>query len=217
MKFKTKLCLYAVAFCVLYVLYCIYGNDVATYLRKHRATIIAGMVTFILLLCAIYFKGLKKGKHEKTGRGKRKAVSKTPKNGSIPKGSILVIDTNVWMNSSLTSWFTQLSKKAKSSKYIIHVENIVLGELKGLTKNAEKAKDAHTGMKRIEDLQITLSSANFRMEDHANRKSDHFADPVLVRYAKSKKDSIIITDDRELRILAREQGISALRPADCRF
>ncbi len=215
MKFKTKLISYAIFIVTLYILYRIYGKDVASALRKHY---FVGIILPACILLVAFYLWIKHHTHRRHQNSSRKKSTSPLPSGKdcIPKGSFLIIDTNVWMNSSLSSWFTKLRKKATACKWTIHVESIVLGELKGLTKNTDKARDAHTGMKRIEELQMTLS-ANFRMEDHANRKSDHSADEVLVRYAKNHKKSILITDDRELRIMAREQGVTTMRPADCRF
>ena len=205
MSFKTKVSLYAVIISALYIAYRIYGDDITAALYRHRFTIIGILASVLFIVCTLWLKLRKRPNfHEKGG-----AIH-------IPKGSILIIDTNVWMNPSLSKWFTQLGKKAKGYKWTIHLESIVLGELKGLTKNPDKAKDAHAGMKRIEGLQIGVP-ANFRIEDHANRKTDHLADKVLLRYAKSKKKSILVTDDRELRILAREQGITAMRSSECKL
>ena len=205
MSFKAKFILCAVISSALYITYRVYGDDIVAALYRQRYAIIGVLAAVLFIGCWLWGKLRKRAK----GRGKGGAVS-------IPKGSVLIIDTNVWMNPTLTKWFTQLSKRAKTNKWTIHLESIVLGELKGLTKNPDKAKDAHAGMKRIEELQISIPS-NFRMEDHANRKTDYLADKVLLRYAKSKKKSILVTDDRELRILAREKGITAMRPCECKL
>lgn len=205
MSFKTKLFICAVIISALYITYRVYGNDIAAAIYRHRFALFGIVSALLFAFCVLWLKLRKRHKHSK----RSKAVT-------IPKGSIIIIDTNIWMNPTLARWFTQLCKRVKEHKWTIHLESIVLGELKGLTKNSDKAKDAHTGLKRVESLQMSLST-NFRIEDHANRKTDSSADRVLLRYAKSKKKSIIITDDRELRILAREQGISAMRSVESRF
>jgi rRNA-processing protein FCF1 len=48
------------------------------------------------------------------------------------------------------------------------------------------------------------------LEDNAIRGKDTHADPVLIRMAADIPNSLLITNDRELRILAKSQGIVAI-------
>lgn len=134
---------------------------------------------------------------------------------SSTRGNVLLIDTNVWMDDQLRPWFGNLEKKLKKNGWVILLESIVLGELKGLSKNEEKRKLAQLGMSRIERLQNELGK-QFRMEDNSTAK-DTIADTVLMRTAARLKGSMLITNDKELRILARSKGINALRSGDCQF
>ena len=142
----------------------------------------------------------------KPKRGRKKKVS---------GGKVLIIDTNVWMDDQLRPWFGNLEKKLKKNGWVILLESIVLGELKGLSKNEEKRKLAQLGMSRIERLQNELGK-QFRMEDNSTAK-DTIADTVLMRTAARLNGSMLITNDKELRILARSKGIIALRSGDCQF
>lgn len=142
----------------------------------------------------------------KPKRGRKKKVS---------GGKVLIIDTNVWMDDQLRPWFGNLEKRLKKNGWVILLESIVLGELKGLSKNEEKRKLAQLGMSRIERLQNELGK-QFRMEDNSTAK-DTIADTVLMRTAARLKGSMLITNDKELRILARSKGINALRSGDCQF
>lgn len=128
---------------------------------------------------------------------------------------ILLIDTNVWMDDGLQHWFKRLERYISENDGIIQLESIVLGELKGLSKNEEKRKIAQLGMSRIEHLQMKLGS-QFLMVDNSTR-SDSIADTVLLRTAAELRNSILITNDRELRILARDKGINALKSSQFRF
>mgnify|MGYP003287242703 CR=1 FL=1 len=134
---------------------------------------------------------------------------------SSTRGNVLLIDTNVWMDDQLRPWFGRLEKHAKKNGWIILLESIGLGELKGLSKNEEKRKLAQLGMSRIERLQNELGK-QFRMEDNSSAK-DSIADTVLLKTAARLKGSMLITNDKELRILARSKGINALRSGDCQF
>ncbi len=133
----------------------------------------------------------------------------------LTSGNVLIIDTNVWMDDRLRPWFGRLEKQAKKNGWIILLESIVLGELKGLSKNDEKRKIAQLGMSRIERLQNELGK-QFRMENNATDQ-DTIADSVLLRTAARLSGSMLITNDRELRILARSKGINALRSSECNF
>lgn len=137
------------------------------------------------------------------------------KRGKTAAGTIILIDTNVWMDDKLRPWFGKLERQAKNKGWVILLENIVLGELKGLSKNEAKRQLAQLGMSRIERLQNELGG-QFRIENNATAK-DTIADTVLLRTAADNKGSILITNDRELRILARNHGIRALRSSECRF
>ncbi|MBR5887173.1 MAG: hypothetical protein IKZ07_03095 [Akkermansia sp.] len=130
-------------------------------------------------------------------------------------GNVLIIDTNVWMDDRLRPWFGRLEKQAKKNGWVILLESIVLGELKGLSKNEEKRKIAQLGMSRIERLQNELGK-QFRMENNATAQ-DTIADTVLLKTAARISDSMLITNDKELRILARSKGINAFGSAECKF
>ena len=134
---------------------------------------------------------------------------------NIPLNSILLIDTNVWMAENLDSWFDELEQNAKENGWCVQLESIVLGELKGLSKNEVKRNLAQLGMVRIERIQASLGN-NFQLVNNATSK-DTIADTVLIKTAKRQKDSILITNDRELRILAKDKGVNARRSAECQF
>ncbi|MBR2127015.1 MAG: hypothetical protein IJ943_09825 [Akkermansia sp.] len=137
------------------------------------------------------------------------------KRSDMSGGTVILIDTNVWMDDKLRPWFGHLERQVKKKGWIILLENIVLGELKGLSKNDAKRQIAQLGMSRIERLQNELGR-QFRLENNGTAM-DTIADTVLLRTAARHKGSILITNDRELRILARQQGIRALRSSECRF
>lgn len=179
------------------------NEPVYYFFRRHWFT--AGVLPLLLLIAYVKLRFFPK---KKQTDGKKKAA--TP----LPHGSILLIDTNIWMDASLNTWFANLAKNAKRNQWMLHLENIVLGELKGLSKNQEKAQAAHLGMKRVEQLQNALGKC-FRLEDNASRKTDLSADNVLLRIAAKNKKYILITNDRELRILAKDKGVHALRSAEC--
>ena len=68
------------------------------------------------------------------------------------------------------------------------------------------------GMSRMENL-LELQGRRVRFEDNAIRDKDTIADSVLLRVAAKTPHAIIITNDRELRILAKSQGITAIGSA----
>ncbi len=181
------------------------GPDEPVYYFFRRHWFAAGALPLLLLIAFVKLRFFPKKKQPFSQKG-----AATP----LPDGSILLIDTNVWMDATLNSWFANLAKKHKRRQWCIHLESIVLGELKGLSKNQDKAQAAHLGMKRVEQLQNTFGKA-FRLEDHASRKTDLTADSVLLRIAAKHNKYILITNDRELRILAKDKGIRALRSAEC--
>lgn len=133
---------------------------------------------------------------------------------SVPNGCVLFIDTNIWMDEKLTEWFRNLPAQAKRHNWTLHIEKIVLGELKGLSnnENKERAGNARMGMSRMENL-LELQGRRVRFEDNAIRGKDTIADSVLLRVAAKTPHAIIITNDRELRILAKSQGITAIGSA----
>ena len=133
---------------------------------------------------------------------------------SIPDGSVLLIDTNIWMDERLQDWFRNLPSLAKRHHWTLHIERIVLGELKGLSnnENKERAGNARMGMSRMESI-LELPGNRVQLEDNAVRGKDANADPVLIRMASAIPRAVIITNDRELRILAKSQGIAAISSA----
>lgn len=133
---------------------------------------------------------------------------------TVPNGCVLLIDTNIWMDEKLTEWFRNLPSLAKRHNWTLHIEKIVLGELKGLSnnENKERAGNARMGMSRMETLQ-ELQGRRVRLEDNAIRGKDANADSVLLRVAAKTPHAIIITNDRELRILAKSQGTTAIGSA----
>lgn len=179
------------------------NEPVYYFFRRHWFT--AGVLPLLLFIAFIKLRFFP---------NKKQTFSKKGAAAHLPRGSVLLIDTNVWMDTSLNSWFANLAKNLKRHQWCIHLESIVLGELKGLSKNQDKAQAAHLGMKRVEQLQNTLGKA-FRLEDHASRKTDLTADSVLLRIATKNSKYILITNDRELRILAKDKGVRALRTTEC--
>ena len=137
-----------------------------------------------------------------------------PMPNKVPNGSVLLIDTNIWMDEKLTEWFRNLPAQAKRHNWTLHIEKIVLGELKGLSnnENKERAGNARMGMSRMETL-LEQQGKRVRFEDNAIRGKDTIADSVLLRVAAEIPHSIIVTNDRELRILAKSQGIAAISSA----
>jgi len=181
------------------------GPDEPVYYFFRRHWFTAGVLPLLLLIAYVKLRFFPK---------KKQTFGKKGATAPLPHGSILLIDTNVWMDAALNSWFANLAKNVKRHQWSIHLESIVLGELKGLSKNQDKAQAAHLGMKRVEQLQNSLGKA-FRLEDHASRKTDLTADSVLLRIAAKNSKYILITNDRELRILAKDKGVLALRSAEC--
>ena len=119
-----------------------------------------------------------------------------------------------FLDEKLTEWFRNLPAQAKRHNWTLHIEKIVLGELKGLSnnENKERAGNARMGMSRMENL-LELQGRRVRFEDNAIRGKDTIADSVLLRVAAKTPHAIIITNDRELRILAKSQGITAIGSA----
>lgn len=172
------------------------------YIVKHWKLSVGAIVGLIIMLIALSRSRVRKPE---------KKARKTPY--PFEPHSVLILDTNIWMSDTLNNWFSSLPELARRYKWKLHLESIVLGELKGLSKNETKGTSARNAMKRIESLQESMGS-DVQVEDNARHGKDTIADTVLLHKAKRTSHAILITDDRELRILARSQGIQTATSRD---
>lgn len=182
-------------------------SPVLFFIRKHW--FVAGVMPLCSICLVLYLVAVsgKRGQQTPQRRSPGNANSSAERK-PIPRNSVLFIDTNIWMNPELHPWFARLKKVAPRYSWSIILETIVLGELKGLSKNAEKSKDARMGARRIEKLQ-EITPTIISVADHSTPQ-DTVADSVLLRTARQTPNAILITDDRELRIKARGQNIAVL-------
>lgn len=180
-----------------------------------------GILTTLLLLCLylLFRKKTPRAQAQPRPQSRRtpqpQPQQQAPLPKSIPGGRVLIIDTNIWMDERLHDWFRNMPTLAKRHNWTLHIEKIVLGELKGLSnnENKERAGNARMGMSRMEKL-LEVLGKRVRLEDNAIRGKDTHADPVLIRMAADIPNSLLITNDRELRILAKSQGIVAIGSAE---
>lgn len=159
------------------------------------------LVCVAILIFAIYIASACAGAPQKKPTRKR----------TFAKNSILIIDTNIWMDEAMSPLIHMLRNQAAEADWKIHVEQIVVGELKGLSNNPEKQQAARMGMRRIEGLQEALGSHRVFITNNAGPK-DKIADSVLLRVAANTHKAVLITNDRELRILAINQSVKAPNP-----
>ena len=168
------------------------------------------------ILCLLVFTLLKRRKngtphHKSPAPRTAKPSAATPPAASTH--SILLPDTNILMNESALATLIRMARSAPKQNWSIHIESIVVGELKGLSKNPDKSEAARRGMRGIEKLQQLLNN-RLIIQDSAIRGEDTIADTVLLRVAAAHRNMILITDDTELRILARGKKVKVVGSAN---
>ena len=178
------------------------------FLHRYGAWLGAGILALLVL---IFLKRRKKGK-----RGKKIHTPRPVKQAPTPPPSphsILLPDTNILMNEAALATLIRMARSAPKQNWSILIESIVVGELKGLSKNPEKSEAARRGMRGIEKLQQLLNN-RLIIQDSAIRGEDTIADTVLLRVAAAHRNMILITDDTELRILARGKKVKVVGSAN---
>ena len=165
----------------------------------------------LCLLALILLKSRKTGKRHKKASAPRPAKTAAKPAATPPPGthSILLPDTNILMNETALATLIRMARTAPKQNWSIHIESIVVGELKGLSKNPDKSESARRGMRGIEKLQQLLGN-RLIIQDSAIRGEDTIADTVLLRVAATHRNMILITDDTELRILARGKKVKVV-------
>lgn len=132
---------------------------------------------------------------------------------NLPDDCVLFIDTNIWMDEDMGPLFGLVQHIAEKANWSVHLEQMVLGELKGLSNNPAKQAAARLGMRRMEQLQEKLGTDRAYLCDNSTPEDD-IADTLLLREAERTENAVLITRDRELRILARSKSINAPDPRD---
>lgn len=221
MKLTRKLTLLAILCTGAYILYQYITataeveraiNTYLDFLQRYGTWLGFGLLALFVL---IFVKSIKSGKRAKHAprHGKKQAprpVKKTPPPSSH---SILLPDTNILMNETALATLLRMARSAPKQDWSIHIESIVVGELKGLSKNPDKSESARRGMRGIEKLQMLLGD-RLMIQDSAIRGKDTIADTVLLRVATTHPGMILITDDTELRILARGKKVRVVGSAN---
>lgn len=222
MRFLSKLTLPAFLCAGLYLLYQYYTataevkHAVAVYidfLHHYGVWLGAGLLALLILLCAKRFHKKRKGKKPHTPRKQNSPQPQKTAAATAGSHSILLPDTNILMNEAALATLLRMARSAPKQNWSIHIESIVVGELKGLSKNPDKAEAARRGMRGVEKLQMLLGD-RLVIQDSAQRGQDTIADTVLLRVAAAHRNMILLTDDTELRILARGKKVKVAGSAN---
>ena len=221
MKLTRKLTLLAILCTGAYILYQYITataeveraiNTYLDFLQRYGTGIGLGLIALLVLIIVKSRKNSKRTKHAPR-HGKKQALR--PANTATQPGtrSILLPDTNILMNETALATLLRMARSAAKQDWSIHIESIVVGELKGLSKNPDKSESARRGMRGIEKLQMLLGD-RLMIQDSASRGKDTIADTVLLRVATTHPGMILITDDTELRILARGKKVRVVGSAN---
>ncbi len=187
-------------------------NTYLDFLQRYGTWLGGGLLALLVL---IFVKCKKSGKRVKQApRHEKKQAARPAKTVSQPgTQNILLPDTNILMNETALATLLRMARTAPKQDWCIHIESIVVGELKGLSKNPDKSESARRGMRGIEKLQMLLGD-RLMIQDSAIRGKDTIADTVLLRVATTHPGMILITDDTELRILARGKKVKVVGSAN---
>lgn len=122
----------------------------------------------------------------------------------------LVIDSNIWMNELYDPFFYVLSSCCDHTGYKLSLAGIQFDEIANINKTTKhehpKSRAARIATYRIESLQ----KAGFLTVDQItiDAKKKAYADPTIIQLLKERAESdencTLISQDRELRIRARE-------------
>lgn len=123
---------------------------------------------------------------------------------------VLVIDSNVWMNEFYDAFFELLHKRLQAANRPIVMFGPQFDELCNLKSQYAisdlKSRRARIALNRIEALQTSNLLRIHAMTLSSDRGA--YADPVFLRLieycGKNNHEVALITDDRELRVRARE-------------
>ncbi len=222
MRLLRKLTLPAFVCAGLYLLYqyCTAAAEVKhavtvyiNFLYHYGPWIGAGILALLMLL---FIKRISRKRSSKKARHPRRQNSPKPQKTAphtAGSHSILLPDTNILMNEAALATLLRMARSAPKQNWSIHIESIVVGELKGLSKNPDKSEAARRGMRGIEKLQLLLGD-RLIIQDSAQRGVDTIADTVLLRVAAAHRNMILITDDTELRVLARGKKVKVAGSAN---
>ena len=122
----------------------------------------------------------------------------------------LILDSNVWMNPSLDGFFQRLTRRLRQSEQKLTLFGPQFDEICNIKDRkpfaSTKGRLARLALARIEAMQrgelLDVQPIDFETDKRA------FADPKIVMliddFTTSGKDVHFVTDDRELRIRARQ-------------
>ena len=131
----------------------------------------------------------------------------------------IYIDSNIWMDSDLHTFFLALHETLKKAEKRLVIPGQQYDEFRNIKSssnaNEERKANARLAIRRLEELQKDnlLSISNFQITPRS--KEESYLDPFLVdALIKSKRSSLLLTNDRELRIIVREMVTS--KRSDCK-
>ena len=122
----------------------------------------------------------------------------------------LILDSNIWMNPSLDNFFSRLSRELHLNQLTLILFGPQFDEICNIKDRmpfvSKKGKLARLALSRVEQMQnsglLNVQPIDFQSDKRA------FADPKIVElisdFTASGKDVHFVTDDRELRIRARQ-------------
>lgn len=122
----------------------------------------------------------------------------------------LVVDSNIWMNEDYDSFFIALEDSLRKNNEIIKLYGPQFDEICNIkTKykyGSDKSRRARLAIARIDAFQVAnlLTITPITIQSDKNAYADPLILRLLITAAKSNEKICFITDDKELRIRARE-------------